>query len=127
MYLLERERLYILHTADLGEQRAHHPRLLRLILCFTAHYGLRATGRLNGGARRARRRWRAGYDGATCNGAGRALADLAGLVARADTGRARRDGGLQDILGHIRRGRALALQHVAAEVGLGRARRDGGL
>ena len=127
MYLLEREVIYILHTADLCEQRAHHPRLLRLILGLAADDGLRAAGRLNRGARRARRRWRAGHNGATCDGAGRALTDLAGLVARADAGRARRHGGLQDILGHIRRGRALALQHVAAEVGLGRARRDGRL
>jgi len=114
-----------LHARDGCQQRAHHPRLFRLVVGLARDLGLWATRGLH------RRTGRAGSGlwaldhGAADHGAWRALTDLARLVARADARRAGRYRGLQDVLGHIRRCRALTLEHVPAHVGQCGARRDG--
>ena len=115
------------HVADRGEQRAHHPGFLWDIIGLAFDNGFGATRGLDGRARRAALGLGAGDHRASRAGAGRALTDLAGLVAGADAGRARRDGGLQYIAAHIGRGRTFGLEHIAAQIGLRRARRDGGL
>jgi hypothetical protein len=107
-----------LHAADRSQKRAHHPGLLRLVVGLAIDLGLRAARRLYSGAGRAALGLRAGYDGAAGSGARRALTDLAGLVARADAGRAGGNGRLEDIAAHVGRRGALRLQHVAAHVGL---------
>lgn len=117
----------ILHRANAGEQRAHHPRLLGLVIGLTGDLRLGAARGLHGGAGRAGAGLGALYYGATSHRARRALTYLTRLVARADTRWARRNRGLQDILRHVGRGRALGLQHVAAHIGLRRARRNTGL
>jgi hypothetical protein len=117
----------VLHAGNSGEQRAYHPGLLRLIVGLAADLGLRAAGRLHCCAWRALLLWWALDHGATGTGARWARANLAGLVARADARRAGRNRGLQDVLGHVRRRRALGLEHVTTHVGLGRAWGDAGL
>jgi hypothetical protein len=116
-----------LEARDCGQQRADHPGLLGLVVGLAADLGLRATRGLHSGTGRALFLGRAFDHRAAGAGARRARANLAGLVAGADAGRARRDCGLQDVLRHIRRCGALGLEHVAAHVGLGRAGRDAGL
>lgn len=115
------------HAADGGEQRAHHPGFLRDIVRLALDDGFRAARRLDGGAGRAALGFGARDNGASRARARRALSNLAGLVARADAGRARRHCGLQDIAAHVGRSGAFGLEHVAAEIGLGRARRNGSL
>jgi hypothetical protein len=117
----------LLHIGNCAQERAHQPRLLGLVLGLTGHRRLGAARGLYRRAGRARLRLWALNHGAARARAWRALADLTGLVTCADTGRAGRHGGLQNILGHVGRGGALRLQHVAGHVGLGRARRYRGL
>ena len=116
----------VLH-ARAGQQWAHHPGLFRRVVGLAAHFGLRAPRRLHRCTRRARLGLRALYDGAAGTGAGRALADLTGLVACADAGRAGGDGRLENVAAHIGQCGTLGLEHVARQIGLCRARRDGGL
>jgi hypothetical protein len=114
----------MLHRADTGEQRAHHPGLVGAVIGLAGDRGLRAARGLHRCAGRARLRLGALNNGAADHGAGRAFADLAGLVARGDTGRARGHSGLQDVLRHIRGRRALALEHILGHIGQRRARGD---
>jgi len=116
-----------LHIADCAEERAHHPRLFGLVAGLAGDMRFGATRRLNGGTRRARLGLGALHCRAAGAGAGRALTDLAGLVAGADARRAWRNRRLQDVLGHIRGRRTLSLEHIAAHVGKRRAGRDRGL
>lgn len=108
------------------QHRAHHPGLLGLILGLAGDTRLRAARRLHSCTGRAGLGLRALNHRATHHRAGRALTDLAGLVAGADARRARGHSRLQNVLGHIRGRRALALQHIARHIGLGWAGRDGG-
>ena len=106
------------------EQGAHQPGLFGFVSGLARDLGLWATGRLHGCAGRALLGLWAGNDGAARAGARRAGPNLAGLVARADAGRAGRNRGLQNVSRHVRRRRALGLEHVATEIGLRGARRN---
>lgn len=113
-----------LHRTDAGQQRADHPGLFGLIVGLAGDLGLGAARGLNGGTGRTLPGRRAFDCRAARARAGRALTDLARLVACADAGRAGRYCRLQNVLGHVGRCRALGLQHVARHVGLRRARRN---
>jgi hypothetical protein len=115
-----------LHATNAGQERTHHPRLLWLVVGLAMHLGFGAARRLDGCARRAALGLRAGHYRTSRPRAGRAFADLTGLVARADTGWAGRHRRLENIATHVRRGRTFRLEHIAAHVGLrwaGRNRR----
>jgi hypothetical protein len=102
------------------QHRAHR---IRWFVCSLAlNLGLGAGGAGDGGARWAGLGFRAVGGGATRTRAGRALTNLAGLRTGADARRARWDGGLQHILGHVGLGRALRLEHVARHIGHRRTR-----
>ncbi len=98
-----------------------------MVIGLTRHLGLRAAGWLHSSARRALFGLRAGDHRATGTRARRALTNLAGFVTCGDTRRAWWYRGLQNILGHVGRCRALRLEHVATHVRLGWARGDTGL
>jgi len=91
------------------------------------HLGLRATRRLDCGARRAALGLRAVDHRATRSRAWRTFADLAGLVARADAGRACRDSRLEDVAAHVGWRGALGLEHIATHIRLRRAWGNRGL
>ena len=113
-----------LHATNAGQERAHHPRLLWLVVGLAMHLGFGAARRLDGCARRAALGLRAGDHRASRPRAGRAFADLTGLVALADTGGAGWHRRLENIATHVRRGRTFRLEHIAAQVGLRGARRN---
>lgn len=71
----------------------------------------------------ARRRFGALNNGASRSRARRALTNLARLVARANTRRARGHRRFKHVLGHVGWGRALTLQHIPSHIRLRRARR----
>ena len=112
----------ISHARDRCQQRAHKPRLLLHIIGLAADRGFGAARGLHGRAGCARLGFGAGDNRATRTRARRAVANLAGLVARADAGRAGRYSRLEHVLGHVRRRRAFRLEHVPTHIGLGWAR-----
>jgi len=118
---------FCLKATHRRQHRSHGPRLLLLIIGLAVHLGLRATWWLYRSARRARLGLGTLDNRAPRARARRALADLARLVACADARRARRHGRLQNVPRHVRRCRALCLEHVPAHIGLLRARRNRGL
>jgi hypothetical protein len=118
---------HYLHGRDGSQQRPHHPRFLGLVIRLTSDLRLGAARGFHGGARGACLWLRALNHGAARARAGRAFTDLTGLITGADTWRARRYCGFQDVFRHIGRCGALRLQHIPAHIRLRRARRNRGL
>ncbi len=116
-----------LHRTDTGKQRTHHPGLVGAVISLAGNGWLRAAWRLHGRTGRTGLGLGALDDRAANYGARWALANLTGLVTCRDTGRARGNRGLQDILRHIGGRRALALEHILGHVWQWWAWRHGGL